>query len=463
MKKFGILIICIVMSLAVPLSVSAAGTWSGSGVYIPTQYGEKWNVKQDSIMKVTEPGSVYEITDLNRYSAYISNTYDFEGNSIENSFYWYNKSRLAYVKLINVSTVRKMSFVFSEEYYVYCAEYDSSYKLIRAGDWNTTGDVLQLNKNTAWIMLVFRQVDGNMEAGAGLDTEISVGEIQNSPLRYLIFSPFTYSLDMNGGSYEGKSSYKAERWGVEKMDLPVPVKAGYTFAGWRTESGAIYDNTLPVKYDKELFKDCKLTAVWNENSAGKVVLDKPYVILEQNCGEKVNLEASVYPDDTVNKSVAWSSSDTDVATVSKDGCVTAKGTGVAEIKAEAPGGASAVCKVYVMGFEVSVPAYCTLNEAYAVKISIYNNGTPQMSGRKSVIIDTEDAVELVRVGDSSVKYSALAEASPDYNSGFTKLQNKGYLAKTQDSATVYYRLKPATAIERAGDYAGSVTFCVSIL
>lgn len=142
MKKFGILIICIVMSLAVPLSVSAAGTWSGSGVYIPTQYGEKWNVKQDSIMKVTEPGSVYEITDLNRYSAYISNTYDFEGNSIENSFYWYNKSRLAYVKLINVSTVRKMSFVFSEEYYVYCAEYDSSYKLIRAGDWNTTGDVL---------------------------------------------------------------------------------------------------------------------------------------------------------------------------------------------------------------------------------------------------------------------------------------------------------------------------------
>lgn len=463
MKKFGILIVCIMIALAVPLSVSAAGTWSGGGVYIPTQYGEKWNVKQDSIVKVTDPGNVYEITDLNRYSAYISNTYSFEGNSIENSFYWYNKSRLAYVKLINVSDVRKMSFVFSEEYYVYCAEYDSSFKLIRAGDWNTTGDVLQLNKDAAWIMLVFRQVDGNMEAGAGQDTEISVEEIQNSPLRYLVFSPFTYSFDMNGGSYEGKNTYKAERWGVEKMNLPVPVKAGYTFAGWRMESGAVYDKSLPVKYDKELFKDCKLTAVWKENQAGGVVLDKPYVILEQNCGEKVRLDASVYPEDTVNKSVSWSSSDTGVAVVDKDGQVTAKGTGVAEIKAEAPGGASAVCKVYVMGFEVSVPAYCTLNEAYAVKISIYNNGTPQMSGRKSVIVDTEDAVELVRDGDPGVKYSALAETSSNYNSGFTKLQNTGYLARTQDSTTVYYRLKPAKAMERAGDYTGSVTFSVSVL
>ncbi len=463
MKKFKIIILCVIIALVVPLSVSAAGTWSGSGVYIPTQYGKMWNVTAGSIEKATDPGSVYEITDLYKYSAYLSNDYSYEGNYIENSFHWHNKSRLAYVKLIKVNGGQKMSFVFSDEYYVYCAEYDSSFKLVKAGDWNTTGDVLQLNKNTGWIILVFRQVNGDMESGAGQDTELSVEAIQNSPLRYLILSPFTYSFDMDGGTYNGKSSYKAERWGVEKMNLPEPVKAGYTFAGWRAEDGRTYDKALPVKYDKELFKDCKFTAVWKENSAGEVTLDKPYVILEQNSKEYVRLTASVFPEETVNKSVSWSSSDTKVAEVSTDGVITAKNTGVAEIKAEAPGGASAVCKVYVMGFEVSVPAYCTLNESYAIKISIYNNGTPQMSGRKSVIVDTEDAIELVRTGDASVKYSVLAETSNNYNSGFTKLQNAGYLAKTQDSATVYYRLKPAATMERAGDYTGSVTFSVSVL
>lgn len=463
MKKFKIIILCIIIALALPISVSAAGSWSGSGVYIPTQYGKMWDVPADSIEKALNPGSVYEITDLYRYSAYLSNDYLYEGNYIENSFHWHNKSRLAYVKLIQVKKGQKMSFVFSDEYYVYCAEYDSSFRLIKAGDWNTTGDILQLNKNTEWIMLVFRQVNGDMESGAGQDTQLSVEAIQNSPLRYLVLNPFTYSFDMNGGSYNGKSSYNAERWGVEKMNLPVPVKEGYTFAGWRSEDGKTYDKALPVRYDKELFKDCKFTAVWNENPAGEVRLDKPYVILEQNSKESVRLTAFVSPEETVNKSVSWSSSDTKVAKVNEDGIITAQKTGVAEIKAEAPGGASAVCKVYVMGFEVSVPAYCTLNEAYAIKISIYNNGTPQMSGRKSVIVDTDDAVELVRVGDSSVRYNVLAETSNNYNSGFTKLQNKGYLVKTQDSATVYYRLKPAAIMERAGDYTGSVTFSVSVL
>ncbi|MCM1307062.1 MAG: Ig-like domain-containing protein [Butyrivibrio sp.] len=463
MKKFSIIVFCIIAALALPLRVSAAGTWSGSGVYIPTQFGKMWNVAQESIEKAENPGSVYEITDLYKYSAYLSNDYSYEGNYIENSFHWHNKSRLAYVKLIQVGKGQKLSFVFSGEYYVYCAEYDSSFKLIKAGDWNTTGDVLQLNKNTEWIMLVFRQVNGDLESGAGQDTELSVEAIQNSPLRYLILSPFTYSFDMNGGSYNGKSSYKAERWGVEKMNLPVPVKAGYTFEGWRLENGGTYDGTLPVRYDKELFKDCKFTAVWRENQAGEVKLDKPYLILEQNSKEKTKLTASVLPEETVNKSVSWSSSDTKIAEVSADGVVTAKNTGVAEIKAEALGGASAVCKVYVMGFEVSVPAYCTLNEAYAIKINIYNNGTPQMSGRKSVIVDTEDTVELVRAGDADVKYSVLAEASSNYNSGFKKLQSTGYLANTKESATVYYRLKPSATMERAGDYTGSVTFSVSVL
>ncbi len=463
MKKIGIFILSVLIVFAVPFQARAGSIWSGSGVYVPNRYGNAWNVTADSIAKAEDPGSVYEITDLNRYSAYLSNDYSYEGNFMENSFHWHNKSRLAYVKLIKVAGGQKLSFVFSKEFYVYCAEYSPDFRLIKAGDWNSTGDVLQLQKNTAWIVLVFRQVDGNMEAGAGQDSEIAVETIHNSALRYLVLKPFTYSFNMNGGSFKGQSSYTAERWGVESMSLPVPARAGYTFEGWRLENGDVYKGTLPVKYDKALFKDSSFTAVWEENPAQSVAISEPYIILEQNSGDTVRLTASVVPADTVNKTVTWSSSDTNVATVDSEGRVMGKGTGVAEITATASGGASSSCKVYVMGFEVSVPAYCTLNEAYAIKINIYNNGTPQMSGRKSVILDTDSSVEMMRVGDSGVKYSVLAESSPNYGSGFMELGSRGYLAKTQDSATVYYRLRPSSAMERAGDYTGSVTFSVSVV
>lgn len=86
-----------------------------------------------------------------------------------------------------------------------------------------------------------------------------------------------------------------------------------------------------------------------------------------------------------------------------------------------------------------------------------------MDGRKSVILDMDDAIELVRVGDPTTRYNVLAEASADYNSGYMNLEDRGYLVQTQESVTVYYRLKPAQNMERAGDYEGSVVFNVSVV
>ena len=63
-------------------------------------------------------------------------------------------------------------------------------------------------------------------------------------------------------------------------------------------------------------------------------------------GETVQLSAAVMPTDATNKSITWSSSNKEVATVSNDGKVTAVSEGLAGIMAKA-GGKTSVCVVTV--------------------------------------------------------------------------------------------------------------------
>jgi hypothetical protein len=114
-----------------------------------------------------------------------------------------------------------------------------------------------------------------------------------------------------------------------------------------------------------------------------------------------------------------------------------------------------------MGFNISVPSGCSLNEAYEIDINIYNNGSEGMNGRKKVLLDADGEIELVRVGDEDTSYNILAESSTEYNAGYSKVGD-GYLVNTEDSTKVYYRLKPTSPIEKAGDYKGNVTFTVAV-
>ena len=114
-----------------------------------------------------------------------------------------------------------------------------------------------------------------------------------------------------------------------------------------------------------------------------------------------------------------------------------------------------------MGFNISVPSGCSLNQAYEINVSVYNNGSRGMTGRKKVILDADGEIELVRVGDEDTSYSILAESSTEYNTGYSKVVD-GYLVNTEDSTKVYYRLKPEIPIEKAGDYEGNITFTVAV-
>ena len=91
------LILCIIAAILIPLRVSGAAYWQGNNVFNPDE-GTLWGVTKDEIVKVTDYKRVYSFDDINSYSAYITNNPGFLGNSIENSFFWFTKSRLAYVK-----------------------------------------------------------------------------------------------------------------------------------------------------------------------------------------------------------------------------------------------------------------------------------------------------------------------------------------------------------------------------
>ena len=71
--------------------------------------------------------------------------------------------------------------------------------------------------------------------------------------------------------------------------------------------------------------------------------------LSLEVGKTGKLSATVWPDSAANKSITWSSSKTDVASVSSNGTVTAKKAGTAVITATAVNGKNASCTVTVTG------------------------------------------------------------------------------------------------------------------
>lgn len=78
-----------------------------------------------------------------------------------------------------------------------------------------------------------------------------------------------------------------------------------------------------------------------------VTLNRDTLNLE--VGETGKLSATVWPDSAADKSITWSSSNTDVASVISNGTVTAKKAGTAVITATAVNGKNASCTVTVTG------------------------------------------------------------------------------------------------------------------
>ena len=137
-----------------------------------------------------------------------------------------------------------------------------------------------------------------------------------------------YSITVESdGNGTASASAKKSAAGKEITLTAVPNE-GYQFKEWVVESGdvAITENKFTMPANNVTVK-----AVFEnkEVPVTSVSLDKTEVTIE--VGEEVKLIATVAPDNATDKSVTWSSSDTDVATVDQSGKVHAVAAGDATI------------------------------------------------------------------------------------------------------------------------------------
>ena len=116
--------------------------------------------------------------------------------------------------------------------------------------------------------------------------------------------------------------------------------------------------TITVKSSNGKTESCVVTVKTPEVLPSGVTLSEKTATID--VGETVSLTATVTPGNAANKSVTWTSSNTDVATVS-DGVVTGKSAGTATITASTGNGKTASCTVTVSTPEV-LPSSITLSE-----------------------------------------------------------------------------------------------------
>lgn len=188
-------------------------------------------------------------------------------------------------------------------------------------------------------------------------TDVPTGSIVGLTF-YAKWTPnaYTVTFDANGGSVSQTSAVTVAG---KLTSLPTPAYDGYDFLGWFTDK----EGGDKVTTDTVFTADSVIYAHWQNIPVTSLELDKDSLTLRENGSD--TLTATVEPADATNKAVTWASSDTDIATVSEDGTVTAVSAGRATITATAAdgSGASASCEVTVThGDMVQTPkkdATCT--------------------------------------------------------------------------------------------------------
>ena len=117
--------------------------------------------------------------------------------------------------------------------------------------------------------------------------------------------------------------------------------------------------------------------------------------LELVTGGKASLTAEVLPEDASDKTVSWSSSDENVATVSEDGTVTALSAGEAVITVTtSDGGKTSSCKVTVSEKRISVEGVSVEPESLSLtvgeKAQVTASVTPEDASDKTVTWSSND-------------------------------------------------------------------------
>lgn len=124
--------------------------------------------------------------------------------------------------------------------------------------------------------------------------------------------------------------------------------------------------TITVKTDNGLEATCEVSVLTNIVEVASVSLDKTTYTGKE--GTTVQLNATVSPDNATDKSVTWSSNNTQVASVSNSGLVSLISVGTATISATA-GSKSATCRIIVESNRIEVTSISLDKTEAELKIS----------------------------------------------------------------------------------------------
>ena len=190
---------------------------------------------------------------------------------------------------------------------------------------------------------------------------------------------YTITFDSNGGSAV-RSKRVGENGSI--IEPTPPIREGYTFLGW-------YLSDEEFDFNTRITSDLTLTARWEEINEGgnggsgegsgtgtinvsSISLNFKTIYLD--IGETKTVTARVYPSNATNRTVTWSSSNNNIATVS-NGTVTGISTGTVTITATA-GGKSATMEVIVSESSASSCTYgnTTYNTSAILSVDLTRNG-----------------------------------------------------------------------------------------
>lgn len=185
---------------------------------------------------------------------------------------------------------------------------------------------------------------------------------------------YTITLDANGGYFSRVGS------SVQNIKMPIEVglkvssyylpdaRSEYSFLGWSTSKTAVaamytVNASLPRK-------NATYYAVWRCLSTAGVKIDQSNVSVKMGMTQK--LTATVLPDYATNKSVKWTSSNTNIFKIASDGTITPVRPGTATVTVTTVSGgyqaSTTVTVVQGVNVSVDVTANCDTKQTitYAV-------------------------------------------------------------------------------------------------
>lgn len=176
------------------------------------------------------------------------------------------------------------------------------------------------------------------------------------------------------------NSYIAEG---DSITISATPNSGYDFKGWSANGITLADKTDNPLTISMATNDVTLTPVFVISATG-ITLDKTTLSLLPNLSESIT--ATVQPTNAADKSVTWSSSDTNIATVDAAGVVTGKNVGTATITVTTTdGGYSASCTVTVTAAYTVTPS--TLTFTGSTSDLTFKVNEPAMTELQSVTVD----------------------------------------------------------------------------